>query len=137
MPNESLIKQIEVEALPGIVSAVIAAVGSNVIFGNSYTQPIPVLGTRLPAYLVIGGTVAASHVVAELNKHLLLNKIPVLKDYKDLETRIIGPALAGLGTYAVFRLGISDTTNPINSIALGVGSSMAGKYISNTMLNMK
>lgn len=133
--TDSLVKQIEKEAIPAVASGVIGAVASNMILGVDYSQKVPLFGMSMPAYAVVGGVIGGSYLVAELNKEMVLEKIPMLKNYANLETRILGPVIAGVGTYAVFRFGVSENTNLINSVGLGVGSSIAGKYLSETIMN--
>lgn len=133
--DKSIKQRLKEEAVPSLASGVIGAVASNMIMGVDYTQQLPFMGMNVPAYLVIGGTVAGSVMASELLHDYVLENIPMINAYADAESRILAPVMAGGFTYLLFRTQVSAETSLMNSALLGAGSAVAGKYVGNTLLN--
>jgi hypothetical protein len=122
----SVAQKLRDEFAPSILTGVVGYVGARYIFNlNNFNVPTPIGDSN--GAVVAGVGAMMGHLAGEVSKDTVLSYLPN-NEYVNAESRLVSPALAGLGTYAVFRLGVSENTEFINSFALGAGSSVAGKY---------
>ncbi len=130
-----LVEKLREVAQPSIISGIVAAGGAVYLYGVDSSQKIPFFGLgEVNSLLAIGGTVAGSVMVSEVLHDTVLPMIPDNK-YINAENRLLAPILAGGSTYLLLRTGVSEDTSIVNALILGGGSAIAGKYISNSIMN--
>lgn len=133
--SSGLVEKIREVAQPSIISGIVAAGGAVYIFGLDSSQPIPFFGLgEVNSLIAIGGTVAGSVMISEILHDTVLPMIPHNK-WVNAENRFLAPILAGGSTYLLLKSGVSEDTSMLNAFALGGGSSIAGRYISDSFLN--
>lgn len=120
------------EAIPSLVAGGLGIGISSFVLGVDISMNIPIMGMQLPMWGAIGGIIATSNAVAYASHDWVLEKIPSIQSIATYENRLLAPVLGGLGTYALFRVGVSSDVSLINSALLGAGSSVAGKYLWDT-----
>lgn len=90
---------------------------------------IPLGSMSLPAWAVVGGSATVGNMIGEVASEVITPMIAGKGSYQKYEDAILPPVLSGLGTYLVFKMFVSDQTSLVNSILIGAGGSVAGKYI--------
>jgi hypothetical protein len=128
--NESLLDKIKDELAPGLISGAIAAIGANALLGVEFSSRYPLFGYNVPSYLAIGSVVAASQITAEVLHDQVLESLPdsIKGSWLNYENRLLAPILGGAATFGLFKLGVSNDVEFLNSALLGGVSSIAGKY---------
>jgi hypothetical protein len=127
--SETIWNDVKEDIIPSLFSGAIALGAYNLVFGESITSTIPFIGGEAPAWLVVGGTVSASHLAGNVLQHQILPMIES-KDLASAEGVIGKPLLSGLALYGMFRLGVSEDVDFIKSVGLGAGSVISGQYAS-------
>jgi len=135
--NDSLMDKLKQEFTPSLVSAGVAIAGATMLLNVDLSAKYPLFGYNLPSYVAIGGVVGGSVLASELVHDWVLEKLPdsVKGSWINYENRILSPVLAGAGTYLLFKFGVSNDTDAVNSILLGSGSAVVGKYVSDTFVS--
>ena len=133
MDNRTVMEKIKDELIPSLASGAVGAIASSFFLGVDLTMKLNVANMNLPAWAAIGGTITAADMIAYFSKDFVLEKIPVLKNYGGLEEMILPPALTGAATFMLFKTAISSDVSLTNSLLLGGGSSIAGRYAAETL----
>ncbi len=126
--NRSLMEKMKDDMVPGIISGVIAVAGASMMFGASPNAQIPIMGYSLPVWGVVGGSVAIAVSSSEFVHDMIVEKIPQLQSISNTESKVGAPIVAGLTTFAIFRGVVSSNASLVNSVLLGAGSAIGGKY---------
>ena len=132
----SVVEKLKDELIPSLASGAVGALAASFIMGVDLNLILNVGNMEVPAWVAVGGTIAAADLVAYASKDFVLEKIPTFKNYGGLENRILPPVLAGGATYLLFRTAISSDVSLTNSFLLGAGSSIVGRYATDAMMNM-
>jgi len=123
-------QKISEDAVPSLISGGIALLAYNMIFGESITDSIAFGGGSAPAWAIIGGGVFGSQLVGNVLQNQVLSYIQT-PSLAGTEGMIVKPLLAGGTLYGLFRFGVSEDTNLLQTVGLGAGSVIAGQYASN------
>jgi len=115
--------------LPSAIASLSSVLIYKYIIGDSLEIEIPVLGSELPAYAVIGGVTFLGNLGGEVISDMLKDKIPQQPGFlKNLEGGIVTPLISGLTTYTIMRYGISEFTKLPEAVFVTAAGSIAGKY---------
>ena len=133
MDNRTVMEKLKDELIPSLASGAIGAIAASFFLGVDLSMKLNIANMDMPAWAAIGGTVTAADMIAYFSKDFVLEKIPVLKNYGGLEERILPPVLTGAATFALFKTAISSDASLTNSILLGGGSSIVGRYAADTL----
>ena len=134
--TRTIMDKIKQEITPSLISGGIAVIASNMLLGVDLSSRYPLLGYNIPSWLAIGGVVGGSVLISEISHDWILERIPSIQSFATYENRILAPLLAGVGTYALFKLTVSNDVEIINSVLLGSASAVGGSYISDTIFKM-
>lgn len=134
--NRSITEKLKDEFIPSIASGAIGAVAASFFMGVDLFIDLPVANMNIPAWAAIGGVISAADLIAYSSHDFVLEKLPSLQRFATYENRILAPALSGLATYGLFRTSISSDVSLTNSFVLGGGSSIAGRYVADTLKDM-
>ena len=115
------------ELAPSALTAIVGYVGAKYVYGVEDSMRVPTPFGPQSAPLVAGVGAGLGNLAGEVSKDTVLSWIPNNR-YVNAESRLLTPALAGVGTYVAFRVGVSENTELANSFVLGAGSSLVGKY---------
>jgi hypothetical protein len=118
--------KIKEDLVPALISGSLGALGYSFVFGQSLSDPVPLLGMYLPGGLAVGGVVGASHLVGNVLQDQVLSMIPS-NSYLTAEGGLIKPILGGASTYGLFRLNGLDP-GFVNGFGLGAVSVVGGTY---------
>ena len=129
MDSNGIFMKIKEDVVPSLFSAGASLILYNFVFGQSVTDSIPFAGRLVPAWAVVGGSVFASQLAGNVLENNVLTMIPD-NSYAQLEGMLVKPALAGLAFYGISYLAISNETSFIDTFGIGVGSVLAGEYVS-------
>lgn len=135
MSNKSLVETLKENAMEGALSGAIACAGASMFYGLPLTEKIYFLNQNVPIGVVVGGTVALAVASSEFISDELIARIPQLQSIASTESKIAPVAVSGLSTYILFRSFISSDTSIMNSVLLGSGSAIAGKYANSIIYN--
>ena len=132
--NRTITDKIKDELIPSAFAAGVGLLGASFILGVDLTQNFNIFGMNIPAYAAIGGVIAGSDIIAYASHDYVLEKIPMIQNsgIATYENKFLAPVLAGASCYLLLREGISTDVSIINSVLLGGGSSILGKYIYDT-----
>jgi hypothetical protein len=128
----SFLQKMQDDLVPSLFSGAIGVAGAHFLMGVDLSNNISVFNISLPSYVAIGGTIALSDALAYASHDFILENIPSIQSIATYENRLLAPVLSGLATYGLFRLGVSENASILNSVVLGAGSTIAGKYLYNS-----
>jgi hypothetical protein len=126
--NRSLMEKLKDEAVPSLLAGGIGVIASNQLMGVDLGSSVNILNLNMPIWVAIGGTIAGANALSYALHDQILERIPSIQSFANYENKLLAPVTAGLGTYGVFRLGVSSETSLMNSFLLGGGSSITAKY---------
>lgn len=106
-----------------------SAVGIYYLLYGDISTPVPFGPMEMPVWGAIGGSVAVGNMVGEITTEFVLPMIPKNEKFQGYEEKIVPPVLSGLGSYLAMRFLVSENTSLFESMAIGAGGSIAGKYI--------
>lgn len=120
------------ELTPSLITGLVAAGGYTLVLGGDLMQNLPVLGMNLPAGAVVGVSTMLGHLGGEILSKQVLKAIQGDNHelIQSVEDQFIPPLATGLTTYLLFKTQFPDA-DLLKSTALGAGSSIASKYLTN------
>ena len=111
-------------------SAAVIAAGATyfLLDGGDASYAVPLLGDmEVPAAVLVGASVGASHMIAQSATTYILPELPQSEVYARAEGIAVNLGSAGLANYAILRLlGVGDEFLP--AFAVGVGSAATADY---------
>lgn len=119
--------------IKGAVSGAIAG-GVSMIMGEGQGSTT-IGGFQLPNPLAIGGSVAASSVIADVAHDYALPYISASEKMATIESVALGGGLSGGATALILNKENLFTGQTLNAFLLGAGSYYAGDYINNRFLD--
>jgi len=135
--NRTFTQKLTDEIIPSAISGGIGILGASMIMGVDLSITLPILSYNLPAWASIGIVIAGADVIAYMSHDMIIEKIPQLQAWSTVENKLLAPVLSGIGTYALLAGGVQPGVSIMNSVLLGAGSSVAGRYLYDSpMLNM-
>lgn len=126
--SRSFIEKAKDEIIPSLFAGGLGVLGASFILGVDLSTQLSVMGMSVPAWGAIGGIIAVSDIIAYAGHDFVLEKIPSLQGFATYENMFLAPVLSGVGCYTLFRTSISSDVSIVNSMLLGAGSSITGKY---------
>lgn len=103
----------------------IAAVGARFLLGEDGTMVL--FKQLVPGWLAIGVSVGLASYLAEFVDDFVLPKIPG-NDYSGVESMVVAPVAAGLGSYAIFAAASNAPVPMLESFGVGAVAELASKY---------
>lgn len=130
----SLVEKIKEQLTPALLTGAISIVGANMLLNVDLSSNYPLFGYSVPSWAAIGGISTSSFLVAELSHDFVFSNLPneLKGSWMTYESRMLPIALSAVGEYALFKFGVSNDISLVNSLLLGGGSALAGKYASDT-----
>ena len=128
--SESTLDKIKKTIVPSLFAGAASAGIFYVMYGAEiFSANVYIAGMQVPSYAAVGLSSALGTVAGEVLTEFVLPMIPSNQSFKKYEDLVIPPAIAGLATYGVMRFMISENTEFVNSVLIGAGGAVGGKYV--------
>lgn len=133
--GRSIMEKLKDELVPSLASGAVGVLASSFLLGVDLSTQVPLGSINMPAWVAIGGVLTAADLAAYASHDYIIENISALKSISNYENRILAPALSGIASYALFATAISPDASLTNSVLLGAGSSVTGRYLADTVIN--
>lgn len=135
--NRSITEKLKEELIPSLASGVVGVLASSFLLGVDLSMDLSVANMTVPAWAAVGGVITIADLVAYASHDFVLEKIPSIQRFATYENRLLAPVLSSVATYGLFVTAISPDASLTNSMLLGAGSSITGRYIFDTLKDGK
>jgi hypothetical protein len=129
--NRSLTQKLEQEIVPSLISGAVAAIGANMLLGVDFSAKYELFGYNVPSYLAIGGVVGGSVLLSEVAHDWIFEKLIPNNTFLTIDSAFGAPIIASVASYGLFKFGVSNDVEVVNSMLLGGISAVVGGYASN------
>lgn len=96
---------------------------------------IKFVGMSVPVWAALGLTITAADALAYASHDFIIEKIPAIQQYANIENRIGAPVLTGIASYGLLATTVSKDVSMLNSFLMGGASSLVGRYGYDTIMN--
>ena len=109
------------------LSGAVGLAASNLFYGESFGNSLPLLGLSLPAPVLVGGCAAGASLITDAAHRYVLPHIPGNEKYANIESAALGIAASGLSTALLLRYAAGGNEESFGqAFLLGAGSLRGG-----------
>jgi hypothetical protein len=131
----SVTNKLKNDFVPSLVAGGLSVLAYTTLMGHSLSENIEIMGTLLPAWVLVGGITVASDYAGSALEDVVLPLIPNNSNLVGMESALLKPTLSGLAFYGFSRAAFSGDTPFLPSFGLGVGSVIGAEYLNDNFLH--